>query len=175
MNCGHIPEQLHKAEGGLETAQVHTKVSDAKADHLKSLNRFFMLPSFGSKKAKKREAAAKREAAERAAREEERKLSEKEHHMRQQRMQQAQQSDFSSSVGGIYTTPEGIERDENEEEIDRNLDHLSSGLAKLKMMGQVMNTELESQNSQIGRLMDQSSTASDQLGKTTRKVQQMLK
>ncbi|KND02707.1 uncharacterized protein SPPG_01790 [Spizellomyces punctatus DAOM BR117] len=166
-------EQLSKMDGRLESAHSHVKVSDAKADHLKSLNRFFMLPSFGSKKAKKKEAAAKREAEERAAREDERRLEEKERATRVERMQQVQGAQYTS-VGRMYTTPDGIERDDTEEEIDRNLDQISSGLSKLKMMGQIMNSELDAQNVQVNRLADRSESTNERLKVTTHKVQRII-
>jgi hypothetical protein len=43
----------------------------------------------------------------------------------------------------VYSTPEGLERDEQEEDIDSNLGHISSGLTRLKMMSYAMNDELD--------------------------------
>ncbi|KAJ3175774.1 Protein transport protein S9 plasma membrane t-SNARE [Geranomyces variabilis] len=168
-------EQLYKAEGRLESAQSHVKVSDAKADHLKSLNRFFMIPSFGSGKAKRREALAKQEQREREARDEERRLDEQNRSERANRLQDIQDRDYSNRGAGMYTTPDGLERNDTEVEIDRNLDQLSSGLAKLKMMGQMMNTELDAQTGQVNRIMDRSDSTHDRLNVTTNKVQRMLR
>ncbi|KAJ3023273.1 Protein transport protein S9 plasma membrane t-SNARE [Thoreauomyces humboldtii] len=168
-------EQLYKAEGRLESAQTHVKVSDAKADHLKSLNRFFMLPSFGSKKAKKREAIAKKESEERAFREDERKLGEHDRAVRLGRIEDIQTRNFALQQGTTYSTPQFIERDDTEREIDDNLDQLSSGLAKLKMMGQVMNTELDAQRGQVNRIMDRSDITAERLNVTTNKVNRMLR
>ncbi|KAJ3165739.1 Protein transport protein S9 plasma membrane t-SNARE [Geranomyces variabilis] len=168
-------EQLYKAEGRLESAQSHVKVSDAKADHLKSLNRFFMIPSFGSGKAKRREALAKQEQREREARDEERRLDDHNRMARAERLQDIQDRDYSNRGTGMYTTPDGLERDDTEVEIDRNLDQLSSGLAKLKMMGQMMNTELDAQTGQVNRIMDRSDSTNERLNVTTNKVQRMLR
>ncbi|KAJ3151880.1 Protein transport protein S9 plasma membrane t-SNARE [Geranomyces michiganensis] len=168
-------EQLYKAEGRLESAQSHVKVSDAKADHLKSLNRFFMLPSFGSGKAKRREALAKQEQRDREARDEERRLDDQNRSARSGRLQEIQERDFGAGRAGMYTTPDGLERDDTEVEIDRNLDQLSSGLAKLKMMGQMMNTELDAQTGQVNRIMDRSDATNERLHVTTNKVQRMLR
>ncbi|KAI8916780.1 hypothetical protein DFJ77DRAFT_461265 [Powellomyces hirtus] len=174
QKLSHQSEQLYKSEARLESAQSHVKVSDAKADHLKSLNRFFMLPSFGSKKAKKREANAKRENEERMLREDEGRAGEHDRAVRLGRVEEIQNRDFKSSHSGAYTTPEGIERDDTEQEIDANLDQLSSGLAKLKMMGQVMNTELDAQRGQVNRIMDRSDITNERLNVTTGKVKRML-
>ncbi|KAI9096609.1 hypothetical protein DFS34DRAFT_581218 [Phlyctochytrium arcticum] len=167
-------EQLHKAESTLDNAQSNVKVSSAKADHLKSLNKLFFLPSFGGKKSKKREEAAKKEAAEREQRVEERKRQETERAERVHQMQNVQGGRYTSSAGNMYSTPDGLERDATEEEIDGNLDTLSAGLSKLRMMGQLMNTELDSQTQQVGRLTDRSEITNANLRTTQRKVDRIL-
>ncbi|KAI8818622.1 uncharacterized protein EV422DRAFT_559589 [Fimicolochytrium jonesii] len=168
-------EQLYKAEGRVESATSHVKVSSAKADHLKSLNRFFMMPSFGSGKAKKREALARKEAEERAANEDERLRGDRERSKRLGKMEQLQDhQSYRGSSKGTYTTAQDIERDEVEEEIDGNLDQLSSGLSRLKMIGQLMNEELSAQRGQVDRILDKSNVAQERLNVTTHKVQRLL-
>jgi synaptosomal-associated protein 29 len=128
-----------------------------------------MLPTFGSKKSKAAEEKAKREIEE----------AERQEELRKARMETAMNnashpysSSSSSSNGGsggsrygnnsgsvsskYYSTPEGLERDELEEEIDGNLDQISAGLARLKMMGNTMNTEIKTQNDHIRRIADKS-------------------
>jgi synaptosomal-associated protein 29 len=61
---------------------------------------------------------------------------------------------LQQSNGGsrsFYSTPEGLERDDLEDEIDGNLGQISSGLSRLKMMGLAMNEEMDSQQDQLKR------------------------
>ena len=59
----------------------------------------------------------------------------------------------ASGNRNFYSTPEGLDRDATEEEIDNNLGQISSGLGRLKMMGLAMSEELESQDSQLKRYL----------------------
>ncbi|KAI9090876.1 hypothetical protein DFS34DRAFT_636773 [Phlyctochytrium arcticum] len=161
-------EQLYKVDSRLEAAEDKAQVGDAKADHLKSLNRYFFLPSFGGKKAGKKEEKVVKGVETRAARDE----SHLDNHRREreQRFQDIQNRDYSSSTRGMYSTPDGIERDNTEEEIDGNLDQISSGLARLKMMSQAMNSELGTQTQMIGRISDRSDRTGERLRNTSRKI-----
>ncbi|KAJ3090796.1 hypothetical protein HK102_002659 [Quaeritorhiza haematococci] len=186
---GAQTEQLNKIEKRLHHADQHAQVSDAKADQLKSLNRFFMLPSWGGGKVKKREDKAKREAAERERREEEENRIARERQDKWRNYNDSASSSDSrggdrgrsgsgSSRGGgggygMYSTPYGMERDHKEVEIDENLDQISSGLSRLKMMASTMNDELDHQTRIIGRVGDQVSVTDERLGRTTRKLNQI--
>ncbi|KAH6588111.1 hypothetical protein BASA61_006111 [Batrachochytrium salamandrivorans] len=118
-------EQLHKIECRIDVAENQAKVNDAKVDHLKAVNRFFMLPSFGKGKAKRREAKLKKQEEEgkptsKHARERE---GEWEARNRQQNEFQSQYNARPSGPAGhttasgaaqngsrydrIYTTPQG--------------------------------------------------------------------
>ncbi|TPX61259.1 hypothetical protein SpCBS45565_g07296 [Spizellomyces sp. 'palustris'] len=164
-------EQLYKVNSRLESAEQHVKVSDSKADHLKSLNRYFFLPSFGGKKAREREDAAKRENAERSTRDES--ALSRDRQARDERFQSVRNANYMSSTRGMYSTPQGIERDDTEEEIDNNLDQISSGLMRLKMMSQSMNTELDSQKDMIGRISDRTDRTGEKIRTTTRKIERI--
>ncbi|KAI9011176.1 hypothetical protein BC832DRAFT_590421 [Gaertneriomyces semiglobifer] len=167
-------EQLYKVEGRLDVASSHVKVSDAKADHLKSLNRFFMLPSFGSKKAKKKEEAARREKAELEARDLEREEEDRARSRRLGRFEASDAQSYKSPHKGMYSTPDGIERDATEEELDNNLDQISSGLSRLKMMASTMGEELDSQTHQIKRIEGRAISTGETLDHTTGKINRIL-
>ncbi|RKO90187.1 hypothetical protein BDK51DRAFT_21797 [Blyttiomyces helicus] len=170
-------EQLYKIENRLQGAEQHVKVSDAKADQLKTLNRFFLIPSWGSGKTKRREEAARREAEERELIEQERREQEAERASRS-----ARTAGFRGAGGhpprgssSSYSTPQGIDRDDTENEIDSNVDQLSAGLARLKMMGQTMNSELESQTLQVGRITDRTDRTGERLNNTNTKLNRIMK
>ncbi|KAJ1559206.1 hypothetical protein HK405_011592, partial [Cladochytrium tenue] len=192
-------EQLYNIEHRLNVAESHAKVSEAKASELKSLNRFFMMPTFGAnKRTKNIEDRAKREMAEAEARE----------HERRARVQDVMERNAPSSSSGssspasgsrsrwggggggsnnnnsnnnnggsykAYSTPEGLERDEREEEIDGNLDEMSAGLARLKMMGMAMSSEIESHNDHIRRIGDKSEDVRARIDKANKQVNQIMK
>lgn len=63
-----------------------------------------------------------------------------------------------------------MQRDETEEEIDSNLDQISSGLARIRMMGQSMNAELSSQQGQMNRIYDKTAMSDERLGVANRKL-----
>ncbi|KAH6575974.1 hypothetical protein BASA62_001683 [Batrachochytrium salamandrivorans] len=153
-------EQLHKIECRIDVAENQAKVNDAKVDHLKAVNRFFMLPSFGKGKAKRREAKLKKQ-------EEEGKPTSK-HAPGHTTASGAAQN--GSRYDRIYTTPQGVDRDDVEEELDSNLNDISSGLSRLKMMGQAMNSELDSQTKQLNRIHDRTDSSRDYMGRLNNKM-----
>ncbi|RKO86763.1 hypothetical protein BDK51DRAFT_40098, partial [Blyttiomyces helicus] len=171
--------QLYKIESNLQTASQHVKVSSAKATHLKSLNRFFLLPTFGGSKTKRREEAARRAEEERAEAEAEREREQAERAARSTRQARLREGPFAAgsafSAPRSMSTPQGVERDETEEEIDANLDQISVGLARLKMMSQTMNTELEVQGQQLDRISDRTDRTGERLHVTTEKLNRILK
>ncbi len=163
---------MYNVEKRLDIADQHIKASDAKADQIKSLNRFFMLPSFGGKKVKKREEKLKKEQAEIDAKFNERN---QEHLQQTERMRELATSRGESSRGRNYTTPQGLQRCEVEQEIDSNLDEISSGLARIRMMGQSMNQELSNQNHHIARVYEKTSTTDERLGRTNHKLNKIVR
>lgn len=82
----------------------------------------------------------------------------------------------TSSNGGsrFYTTPEGLARDDTEAEIDHNLDQISSGLSRIKMMGRAMNSEIDAQNQQISRISDNTSRTDERVVRSTGKLNKLL-
>ncbi|KAJ3204854.1 hypothetical protein HDU67_009253 [Dinochytrium kinnereticum] len=189
-------EQLYKIENKLDTAENKSKISEAKASELRSLNRFFMIPAFGAKRAKRLEEKYKSEEELAAQKEAERRERIQNvidsgngaygHHQRFEedgrekregrpsKKNQKEQMDHWSHEKS-YSTPEGLERDETEEEIDNNLDQISSGLARLRMMGRTMNSELDHQNGHINRIADKTDGVRDRVDRTTEKVTRMVK
>ncbi|KAJ3023272.1 Protein transport protein S9 plasma membrane t-SNARE [Thoreauomyces humboldtii] len=156
-------EQLNKVSSRLESAQSHAKVSDAKADHLKSLNKYFFLPSFGGKKAKRREDRVLAETTNQAPPEPETEAA-------PYRSAYADSQYGRGQSGGHYSTPANIKRDATEEEIDSNIDQISSGLSRLKMMSSAMNASLDAHNAQIRTISGRADTTSEYMRNTTRKV-----
>ncbi|KAJ3238833.1 Protein transport protein S9 plasma membrane t-SNARE [Chytriomyces hyalinus] len=189
-------EQLHRIEHRLDAADSHAKISEAKAGELKALNRWFFLPTFGaSKKAAALEDKHKKEMAEAEARNESRKESARNgggyYSGRQGSSSESDLSrggrasdgrgarggsDSGNARGGYggggksYSTPDGLERDDLEEEIDNNLDEMSAGLARLRMMGQTMGAEIESQTSHIRQISDRTDQVRDRVDKVHRDI-----
>jgi uncharacterized phage infection (PIP) family protein YhgE len=79
------------------------------------------------------------------------------------------------SKSSFNSTPSGLRRDEHEQEIDDNLGQISSGLARLKMMGLAMNDELDSQKDQIRRIQDGTDSTRDKVGQLNRKMDGLAK
>lgn len=119
-----------------------------------------MLPAFGVNKSKRAEEKLRREQEEQVIRGKNAKEREDFWEKRNQRVAKYNFNDDnnSSSKGKQRerhnTTPQGINRDANELEIDSNLDQISSGLSRLKMMSHAMNEELDGQTEQIQRISE---------------------
>lgn len=175
-------EQLTRIDKRLEDTDQHVKISDAKTDRLKALNRFFMIPAIGSKKAKKREEKLTKEFDEKKNRHMQEGLREQERLERARMMNQSAHGSHStpqlnsrgSSIHGsqshLYSTPAGLERDEVEVNIDSNLNQISAGLSRLKMMGQSMNEELGTQHQQMRRIQDRTDSSRDGITRVNRKM-----
>lgn len=164
-------EQLTRIETKLDQSAQKIKVSDAKADQLKSLNKWFFLPSFGGKKVSRVERESKAQDADMKLKIEQSRDRQANRSGEIERtasaMRHAQQGDRR---GEYNTTPSGIQRCNVEREIDSNLGQMSQGLGRLKLMGQAMNEELVSQGGQIGRISEKTSYADERLKSSTRKV-----
>ncbi|KAJ3179890.1 Protein transport protein S9 plasma membrane t-SNARE [Geranomyces variabilis] len=164
-------EQLGKVSARLDSAQQHAKVADAKTDHLKSLNKLFFLPSFGGKKAKRREervlaATNAQEAAASATSE----TAPNDEYASGSSLYGDRSYGRTAAPTRSYSTPENINRDATEEEIDDNIDQISSGLTRLKMMSQSMNAALDKQTGQIRTISSRTDTTKEYIRSTSRKI-----
>ena len=163
-------------EKRLDDTDNVAKVNQTKVDSLKSMNRFFFLPTFGAKKkAERAEEKYRREQEEQKIHGKHGKERESQWQSRNERLQSYNdRMDRSSgsmrSQDRYYTTPQGLDRDEHEEEIDDNLNQISGGLSRLKMMGMAMNDELDSQSNQLGRISDRTSSARDNVNRLNQKM-----
>ena len=133
-----------------------------------------MLPAFGSKSAKRREESLTKQLQAQKDEETASGLRDMERHDRLQKNQMKQGPSRGSSLGSpglsSYSTPEGLERDSTEEEIDGNLTKISSGLSRLKMMGRSMTDELTAQRDQVSRIQDKTDTSKDRMNNLNRKM-----
>ncbi|KAI8813288.1 hypothetical protein BJ742DRAFT_751952 [Cladochytrium replicatum] len=173
-------EQLQNVENRLDAAGQQIKISDSKANELKSLQRSFLLPVFGGgkKAAKKKEEEFKRQEEERKAKEEDSRRAEEDrrNRWREDYDRHAKGSQPNpNGAGRSYSTPQGLERDHAEQEIDNNLDQISSALGRLKFMGESMNTELDSQMGRLNRIDDKTNSAQERLARTHKKVEAISK
>ncbi|TPX54316.1 hypothetical protein PhCBS80983_g05971 [Powellomyces hirtus] len=164
-------EQLNKINSRLESAGQHAKVADAKTDHLKSLNKFFFLPSFGAKKAKRREDRVLADATANAAAEDNAdNIPSPSTNTGYSPSQWNDRQYGRTAPVQRSSTPANINRDATEEEIDSNIDQISAGLSRLKMMSQSMNSALDQQSSQIRTISGRSDSTNEYLRNTTRKI-----
>jgi hypothetical protein len=171
-------EQLAGVEKRLQETDSHVRISEAKTDRLKALNRFFMLPAFGSKAAKRREDSLTKQLQAQKDEETAAGLRDMERRERLERIQAGSSMTGSSRGASLhpaahahsYSTPDGLERDDTEEEIDGNLNKISSGLSRLKMMGRSMNEELDAQKDQVSRIQDRTDSSKDRMNNLNRKM-----
>ncbi|KAJ3324927.1 hypothetical protein HDV06_005515 [Boothiomyces sp. JEL0866] len=167
-------EQFNRMERRLDEANANAKSVDAKVDHLTSLNKWFFLPSFGAKKAAKKEEELRQQKEAEQFKSKFAKERDQEWNSRSER-QARQQEQFGRSNGprSYYTTPDGLERDAQEEEIDSNLNQISSGLSRLKMMGMAMNDEMDSQDKQLRRLQQSTDNAQTKVNRLNNKMENL--
>ena len=71
-------------------------------------------------------------------------------------------------------TPEGLERDDTEVEINSNINEIHSGLSRLKMMGIAMNQEMDLQSDQLKRIDARTNYTRGKVDKLNRKVDQIV-
>lgn len=164
-------EQMSKVDKKLDEADHHVKVSETKTTRLKALNGWFFLPAVGSKSAKRKQEALERKVQ-----------LQKENVMNGRDMESRHNtsrstpnisSRGSSSVGGashIHSTPDGLERSSVEKGIDSNLNQISAGLGRLKMMGASMNNELDKQKHQLSKIQDRADENKDKIGRLNRQM-----
>lgn len=165
-------EQLSRVEGRLDEAAHQARVSNTKTEHLKSLNRLFFLPSFTGKKAKKIDKIIEKDRAEIQKRNDARNnLS----FSRGEALSKAINSPTEDqNITQVYTTPENIERDETEVQIDENLSGITKSLGKLKVMGQAMSQELDLQNKQVENISSMTENADSKIRSTNKKVYKLI-
>ncbi|KAJ3222466.1 Protein transport protein S9 plasma membrane t-SNARE [Clydaea vesicula] len=173
-------EQLANAERRLGSAEHHIKSSNAKTDEIKAYNRFFMIPTFGAeKKGRKKQDKLNREREEQCMAEDERyaQTSTSIQQMREQSNRSYGGSEYQqrNHHTGYYTTPDGLERDDLENEIDGNLNEISSGLARMKMMSLAMQTGLKEQSDQISRIGDRSDRANESVIRVNGKMERIIR
>ena len=163
-------DQLSRAEQRIEAADHHVRMSDSKTKEIKVQKRFFMMPTFGAqKKAEKEQKRLELEF------QESKKIADDRHQMNIERSNNLRNVGYNNQQRQqFYTTPDGLDRDEFEEEIDGNLNEISSGLDRIRLMGQAMNSELNVQNEQIGRIGDKSSRTHERVNAATGRVNQLL-
>lgn len=167
-------EQLSRVESRLDETSHQVKISNNKADHLKSLNRLFFLPTFGSKKAKKLDKIIEKDRAEIQKRSDARVNSS---YTRGEALSKVINLKDDQSTAGdnvFYTTPEGVERDSTEVQIDKNLSGITKSLGKLKIMGQAMSDELDVQNKQVNNIAAMADTADSKIRGTNKKVYKLI-
>jgi hypothetical protein len=133
-------EQLDRAEKKIGITDAQLKVSQAKVDHLKAVNRCFLIPTCSGGAKRRKEKYAKQVQLQKAI------------DLREGTAQSMDPSSYRGKKTTFNTTPEGLERDQTEEEIDSNLGQISSGVSALKMMSNAMSAEMDKQNAQIQRI-----------------------
>ena len=151
-----------------------------------------MLPSWGAgKKTKKAEENLKREQEESKAKEDARRAAYSENggsyynvdskndrnNSNNQNNRYNNNPNNGSFTGNYksYSTPDGVDRDELEEEIDNNLDEMSAGLYRLKMMGMAMNQEISGQTDHIRKITDRSDAVRDRIDRANANVKKVMK
>jgi hypothetical protein len=167
-------EQLNRMEQRLDEAGAAAKAADAKASHLKSLNKFFFLPTFGAGKAKKREEEFKKQQE---SQEFDNKYAKERDAQWSRRNDRVKQQDFGQEKyqrRDYYTTPDGLERDDTEKEIDSNISQISSGLSRLKTMGMAMNQELDGHSEQLNRLHSRTEYTRGRVDRLNNKVDKLV-
>jgi len=176
-------EQLEKVDKRLDEADHHVQVSETKTTRLKALNRWFFMPAIGAKSAKRRQESL--EAKEKDKQDQRIKENERERDVGSRSSRPGKSgsapivsSRGSSSVGKaghIHSTPEGLQRDDVEEGIDSNLNQISAGLGRLKMMGASMNNELGRQTAQLSRIQDRTDVNKDKISRLNKQMNQLSK
>lgn len=184
---GQQTEQFNRIEAKLDNIDDHVKSSEKKTSELKKLNRAFFLPSFAKSK-KKLDKSEKKLNEKLQKREEELKMKNLQYNQRlQQNMENVNninepyyQDDKNKKKGKknknqpqppvnnrLYAYGE---KDEYEDEIGSNLDEMSKGLARLKLMSLEMSKEFDSQNQSVQRIQDRSELLNSRINHNTRRL-----
>jgi hypothetical protein len=151
-------EKLNNIERKLDDTHHQVKISEVKTDRLTSLNRFFMIPAFGNKSRQRKEEALAKEVEDKKERDMQAKLRDQDlqERVKNRHLPGVHATRTASMAGNsqFYSTPAGLDRDETEVGIDRNLNQISGGLNRLRLMGQSMNDELDRHKDQLNRIQD---------------------
>jgi hypothetical protein len=168
-------EQFNEIEKKLDKTTAAAKAQESQVSYLKSLNKYFFLPAFGGNKAERKEAELQKKIeAEDFGNKKHIREREKDWNKRNERLQKGDQLHGVIPQRNHFTTPDGVEQDDVENEINDNVNNISAGISRLKMMGIAMNDELESQSRQMSRISQRSENASDKISKLNRSVGKMV-
>lgn len=185
---GQQSEQFNRIEAKMDNIEDHVKSSEKKTNELKKLNRAFFLPSFA--KSKKKLDKSEKKLNE--------KIKKREEELNQRNAQYSQRiqenienvnnyngqpmyndNNSKKSKKNKNKQPEPPvnnriyaygEKDEYEDEISSNLDEMSSGLARLKMMSLEMSKEFDRQNESVQRIQDRSDVLKNRIDYNSRRL-----
>ncbi|KAG5366126.1 Protein transport protein [Yarrowia sp. B02] len=168
---GSQGERLYNIHGTLALATTQHKIAEEKAKELKTVTRSMFAPHVSNPFNSKRRAQEKEDRIrrERAVAQVEREQRRRDAYDSQQRVVGAldgigEKSSHRKEMMSKYGSRPGRERyqfeaDEEddilEDEIDNNLDELSSAAGRLKKLGLAMNEEVEQQNEKLDQIAEQ--------------------
>ncbi|KAI9020057.1 hypothetical protein CLU79DRAFT_756919 [Phycomyces nitens] len=182
---GQQSTQIANVDRNLDLSKAYSDRAASQASELKQLNRSIFIPVVSnpftrSSRERKELEARKQDHAEHMNEREEIRQFEYESQARVESAQRAAQRGQGSNGGyrrgrseedkKRYQFEADEEDDDLEDELDSNLDLLGDATARLKNMALSMNTELDSQNKQLGRLTSKVDPLSEKLVMTTHKL-----
>ncbi|ORZ36626.1 hypothetical protein BCR44DRAFT_1432267, partial [Catenaria anguillulae PL171] len=183
-------DKLTQVEARMTDADYHANRAENKTQELQRLNKNFIASTFSFSnpftKARRKEEKLRKEVDERKRveqeHEEQRKAQRENARHMGTALDTAQGRHVPGQYGGAGPAPvtsgsrsrahylEGEEDCDKEREIDNNLDEISSGLARLKMMGMAMGESIERSNQQIDRIDRRTDTVNDRVKRTEAKL-----
>lgn len=164
-------ERLHNTEKHLDLASNQNKIAQDRAAELKTLNRSMFAVHVGNPfTSKQRQQKADDEVMNRHRSErEQREATRRDGYNANQRMESnfremnrsgMQKTKSGKKDYGKYNLDdEGDEARQLEDDIDNGLDELSGQVHMMNMVGRAIGKEVDTQNAQIGRIMDKVSSA----------------
>lgn len=160
-------ERLHNTEKHLNLASNQNKIAQDRAAELKTLNRSMFAVHVGNPfTSKQRQQKADDEVMNRHRSErEQREATRRDGYSANQRMEsnfrdmnraglQKQQRTGKKDYGKYNLDDEGDEARQLEDDIDNGIDELSGQVHMMNMVGRAIGKEVDTQNAQIGRIMD---------------------
>lgn len=159
-------ERLHNTEKHLDLASNQNKIAQDRAAELKTLNRSMFAVHVGNPfTSKQRQQKADEEVMNRhRAEREQRETTRRDGYNANQRMESnfremsragvQKQKTGKKDYGKYNLDDEGDEARQLEDDIDNGLDELSGQVHMMNMVGRAIGKEVDTQNSQIGRIMD---------------------
>lgn len=160
-------DRIANTERQLDLAKAHASRAEDEAKEIVALNRSIFRPNFNLNKKAKRDAEElriiSRHVDEKEEREETRKAqlesrNRTEGALRQLDRERADRNNAGPSAGGLksrlaersrYQFENTASDDELEDELDSNLDEIQAMTGRLKVLGQTMGTEIDSQNKKL--------------------------